>query len=182
MKLAGKTALVTGAGQGIGRAIGLALAREGCQIGAWVGIFTHGSEHAIRLLGRQFVHVPNARRPGYTRGRVAIGPYTFVGAGSIILPGVTIGRGCLIGAGTLVARDVPDHAIVTGWPGQARGDTARLDRSAVETRRQLRHVVVRLERLLIARQPDEAHLRFREQADRSVGHAEPGPQHRHDDG
>src|SRR4030042_229171 len=32
---------------------------EGCQIGAWVGIFTHGSQNSIRLLGREYVNVPN---------------------------------------------------------------------------------------------------------------------------
>lgn len=100
---------------------------EGCQIGAWVGIFTHGSESSIRLLGRQFVHIPNSERHGYTRGKVSIGPYSFVAAGSAILPGVTIGEGCLIGAGTLVNKDIPDHSIVTGWPGEVRGSTLTLD-------------------------------------------------------
>ena len=37
---------------------------EGCQIGAWVGIFTHGSENSIRLLGSRFVHIPNTEHPG----------------------------------------------------------------------------------------------------------------------
>jgi acetyltransferase-like isoleucine patch superfamily enzyme len=101
---------------------------EGCQIGAWVGIFTHGSESAIRLLGPRFVHIHSSARSGYTRGRVAIGAYTFVGAGSVILPGVEIGRGCLIAAGTLVARDVPDHSVVVGWPGEVRGSTVAMDR------------------------------------------------------
>lgn len=41
---------------------------EGVQIGAWVGIFTHGSETAIRLLGNNFINIPNAERPGYIRG------------------------------------------------------------------------------------------------------------------
>ena len=101
---------------------------EGCQIGAWVGIFTHGSQNSIRLLGRKYVDIPFTQRKGYTRGSVKIGAYTFIGAGSMVLPGVTIGKGCLIGAGTLVTKDIPDYSIVTGTPGQVMGSTIDLDR------------------------------------------------------
>lgn len=100
---------------------------EGCQIGVWVGIFTHGSENAIRLLGKQFIHIPNTGRKGYSRGGVRIGAYTFVGAGSVILPGTTIGKGCLVGTGTLVTEDVPDYSIIVGQPGKIRGRTIDLD-------------------------------------------------------
>lgn len=101
--------------------------REGVQLGAWVGIFTHGSESSIRLLGRQFVHIPNADRKGYTRGSVKIGAYSFIGAGSVVLPGVTIGKGCLVGSGSLVARDVPDYSIVVGMPAKTIGTTIDTD-------------------------------------------------------
>lgn len=101
---------------------------EGCQIGAWVGIFTHGSEHAIRLLGRRFVHTPNSQRAGYTRGPVTLGAYSFVGAGSIVLPGVTIGKGCLIAAGTIVSKDVPDFSVVVGPTAEIKSRTTDLDR------------------------------------------------------
>ena len=101
---------------------------DGCQIGAWVGIFTHGSEASIRLLGPRFVNIHNSQRLGYTRGSVKIGEYTFIAAGSVILPGVTIGKGCLIGAGTLVSQDVPDYSIVVGSPGKVRGSTLDLDK------------------------------------------------------
>lgn len=100
---------------------------EGVQIGAWVGIFTHGSENAVRLLGRQFVHIPNTERKGYTRGAVKIGAYSFIGAGAIILPGVTIGKGCLVGSGALVMHDLPDHAIAIGSPARVKGSTTALD-------------------------------------------------------
>ena len=101
---------------------------EGCQIGAWVGIFTHGSENSIRLLGRQFVHVGNSERPGYTRGKVEIGPYSFVGAGSVILPGTKIGKGCLIAAGAFVSGNVPDYSVVVGNPGVVKARTVDRDR------------------------------------------------------
>jgi hypothetical protein len=87
---------------------------EGAQIGAWVGIFTHGSENSIRLLGKEFINISNKERKGYTRGKVKIGAYTFVGARSTILPGCTIGKGCIIAAGSIVSKDVPDFSIYVG--------------------------------------------------------------------
>lgn len=44
-----------------------------------------------------------------------------VGAGSIILPNVTIGRFALVGAGSVVTRSVPDHALVYGNPARVHG-------------------------------------------------------------
>jgi acetyltransferase-like isoleucine patch superfamily enzyme len=101
---------------------------EGCQIGAWVGIFTHGSQNSIRLLGKQYVNIPYTERKGYTRGAVRIGAYSFIGAGTMVLPGISIGKGCLISAGTIVTKDIPDYSIVAGTPGQVRGSTIDLDR------------------------------------------------------
>jgi UDP-2-acetamido-3-amino-2,3-dideoxy-glucuronate N-acetyltransferase len=44
-----------------------------------------------------------------------------LGAGSIILPGLTIGRFALVGAGSVVTRDVPDFALVYGNPARQAG-------------------------------------------------------------
>jgi len=44
-----------------------------------------------------------------------------VGGGSVLLPGVTVGENALIGAGSVVTKDVPDHAIVRGNPAQIVG-------------------------------------------------------------
>ena len=44
-----------------------------------------------------------------------------IGAGSIILCGVTIGEFALIGAGSMVTRDVPPHALVVGNPARQHG-------------------------------------------------------------
>ncbi len=43
-----------------------------------------------------------------------------VGAGSTILPGLTIGRWAMVGAGSVVTRDVPDFALVVGSPARWR--------------------------------------------------------------
>jgi acetyltransferase-like isoleucine patch superfamily enzyme len=43
-----------------------------------------------------------------------------LGAGSITLPGITIGRWAMVGAGSIVTRDVPDYALVVGNPARFR--------------------------------------------------------------
>ncbi|MBS1516847.1 MAG: N-acetyltransferase [Bacteroidetes bacterium] len=44
-----------------------------------------------------------------------------IGANATIVCGITVGRDCLIGAGTVVTKDVPDYALVVGNPGKVIG-------------------------------------------------------------
>ena len=48
-----------------------------------------------------------------------------LGAGAILLPGVTVGRFAMVGAGALVTRDVADHALVYGSPARTHGHVCR---------------------------------------------------------
>ena len=47
-----------------------------------------------------------------------IGDRCFVAMNSIIMPGVRIGRECIVGAGSVVTKDVPDHCVVAGNPAR----------------------------------------------------------------
>lgn len=56
---------------------------------------------------------------GYTRvANTVIGNNVFVGAGTIILPGVTIGNNVVIGAGSVVSKDIPDDSVAAGNPAR----------------------------------------------------------------
>ena len=49
---------------------------------------------------------------------IHIGKRVWVGSGSIVLPGVTIGDNSIIGAGSIVTKDVPSNVIVAGNPAK----------------------------------------------------------------
>lgn len=44
----------------------------------------------------------------------------WIGAGAIILPGVTIGENAIVGAGSVVTRDIPDDTVAVGSPARVR--------------------------------------------------------------
>jgi len=52
-----------------------------------------------------------------------------LGSGAVILPGVTIGRYAMVGAASLVTRDVPDFALVYGNPARPKGFVSRCGRT-----------------------------------------------------
>lgn len=60
----------------------------------------------------------NAADCGYRLGEIHIGKGVMIGMESMIMPGVTIGDGAIVGAMSLVTKDIPPYTIATGHPAR----------------------------------------------------------------
>ncbi len=69
---------------------------------------------------------------GHVGKRVSIGDDVWIGASCIILPGVSIGEGAVVAAGSVVARDVKPFAIVAGVPAKVIRQRPVTDNSRIE--------------------------------------------------
>jgi acetyltransferase-like isoleucine patch superfamily enzyme len=96
--------------------------------GSWIGSWTTITVGAGSLLSdcelvdNTFHNLDPARRhapasPG-TRAPITIGDNVWVGAGALVMKGVSIGRDAVVGAATVVRSDVPDRVVVIGNPQQ----------------------------------------------------------------
>lgn len=52
-------------------------------------------------------------------GKIKIGNNTYFGMGAFVMPNVTIGNNCIIGAMSVVTKDVPDNIVMAGIPARA---------------------------------------------------------------
>jgi len=68
-----------------------------------------------------------------------------IGAGSVILCGVTIGEYAMIGAGSVVTKDVPAHALVYGNPARIKGFVCRCGKKLKEKERNKNFVLMSCE-------------------------------------
>lgn len=56
-------------------------------------------------------------------GKIKIGDYTYIGESCMIMAGVNIGKRCIVGAGTVVTKNIPDGCMVAGNPCKFIGYT-----------------------------------------------------------
>lgn len=67
---------------------------------------------------------------GLSGAPVTIGDYVWIGAHAIVLPGVTVGKGAIIGAGAVVTKDVPPYSIAVGVPARVVGHRSQTSSTA----------------------------------------------------
>ena len=99
----------------IGRGSGI-VAHESIEIGddvftghyVYITDANHGYEDPAEPIGRQFA----APRP------VSIGAGSWIGHGSIVLPGARIGAHVVVGAGAVVTGEIPDYSVAVGSPAR----------------------------------------------------------------
>lgn len=91
-------------------------ASGGLQIGDRANI----AAHAILTTRGHSLELP--RNANLVDAPIVVEEDVWIGAGAIVLPGVTLGRGSVIAAGAVVTRDVPPMTIVAGVPARAIGE------------------------------------------------------------
>jgi acetyltransferase-like isoleucine patch superfamily enzyme len=91
----------------------------GVRLGDWVGI---GPDAKIWSVNHRYSDPDTPYiLQGWDYAEVVIGDDVWIGANAFIMPGVRIGKGAIISAGTVLVRSVPDYAVVAGNPGRIMG-------------------------------------------------------------
>lgn len=96
-----------------------------CQLSAFMGSIQIGCRVEIApncafypynhdfVLGK-----PIRDQPLKTKGGIIVGDDAWLGFGVIVLDGVKIGKGAVVGAGSVVTQDIPDNAVAVGVPAR----------------------------------------------------------------
>lgn len=104
--------LIVGEGSIIAPDVRLGLEAEihiGQNVSISPGVVLHTATHSIGFGSRRMNLTPQAKS-------VVVEDGVWIGMHSLILPGVRLGRGCVVAAGAVVTQDVPENSLVSGNP------------------------------------------------------------------
>ncbi|SHI76693.1 transferase hexapeptide (six repeat-containing protein) [Cruoricaptor ignavus] len=76
-----------------------------------VGFINHGGDARVTKRIEKY-------KKGRNFGRIKIGNNSFIGKGSILMPGVSIGSNCIVGSLSLVSSSNPDNSVYGGTPAK----------------------------------------------------------------
>jgi acetyltransferase-like isoleucine patch superfamily enzyme len=106
--------MTTGKEVSFGPGVSIYEPRAGLQIGDFCmiagGVTICGVSH-----GAERTDIP-MRQQAAVAGKIVLEDDVWLGMRVIVMPGVTIGRGAIIGAGSIVTRDIPPYAVAWGSP------------------------------------------------------------------
>jgi len=74
------------------------------------------SDHFHGEASNKHLYLPPAMRPLVSKGAVVIKKNVWIGDGVCIMPGVTIGENCIIGANSVVTKSIPHNSVAAGIP------------------------------------------------------------------
>lgn len=94
----------------------------------YVGDYTMFGPNVVIATGGHPL-LPELREKGYQyNAAVRIGRNCWIGAGTIIVPGITIGDNVVIGAGSIVTKDIPSNTLAVGNPCRVLREIGEHDR------------------------------------------------------
>jgi len=76
------------------------------------------SDHSHGKVISEELDCPPSQRKLYSKGPVIIGNSVWIGEGVAVLPNVTIGNNCIIGANAVVTKSFPDNCVIGGNPAR----------------------------------------------------------------
>jgi acetyltransferase-like isoleucine patch superfamily enzyme len=74
-------------------------------------VYINDASHGMNISG-----APILDQPLESKGPIDIGPRCFLGYRCAILPGVTLGQGCVVGINSVVTRSYPEYSMLAGVP------------------------------------------------------------------